>query len=210
MRMLSFARNLISASVSSGGVAAAVGCLAGCAAPGQYVWFSNLPSAVSASGSSDYLINQGDTLDVRALNHEEISVKEKVRADGRIAVPLIGEVEARGKRPSALRAELEGRLKDFFVSPTITVNVLEFQPMTVLLLGEVARPGAFQVEPNAPLAHVLALGGGLTEYASRDGIFVVRQQPTPQRVRFTYQAVIRNEGHAGEFPIHPGDLVEVE
>jgi polysaccharide export outer membrane protein len=211
---LFLARNFLSGALRCACVAMAMATAtialgAGCAAPGQYVWFSSLPAAAT-SGNADYLINSGDTLDVRVLNHEDISVKEKVRVDGRIAVPLIGEVEARGKRPSALRAELEGRLKDFIVSPSITVNVLEFQPMTVLLLGEVQHPGAFQVEPNVPLAHVLALGGGLTEYASRDGIFVVRQQPTPQRVRFTYQAVIRNEGRAGDFPIHPGDQVEVE
>jgi polysaccharide export outer membrane protein len=189
-------------------VALCVSSVTGCSASGQYVWFTNLPREV-ANGTSDYLINVGDTVDVRVLGHEDVSVKEKVRVDGRIAVPLVGEVEARGKRPSALRAELEGRLKDFIVSPSITVNVMDVQLMTIILLGEVTHPGAFQVDPNVPLAHALALGGGLTEYASRDSIYVVRQQPH-LRVRFTYQAVMRNEGRAGEFPLHPGDTVEVE
>jgi len=189
-------------------VALCLASVGGCSASGQYVWFTSLPREV-ANGSADYLINVGDTVDVRVLGHEDVSVKEKVRIDGRIAVPLVGEVEARGKRPSALRAELEGRLKDFIVSPSITVNVVEVQLMTILLLGEVTHPGAFQVDPSVPLAHALALGGGLTDYASRDSIYVVRQQP-PIRVRFTYQAVMRNEGRAGEFPLHPGDMVEVE
>jgi polysaccharide biosynthesis/export protein len=192
-----------------GAVAVAVCAVsAGCSSTGQYVWFTDLPGALT-SAPTDYVISVGDTLDVRVLGHEDVSVKEKVRVDGRIAIPLVGEVEARGKRPSAFRAELEGRLKDFIVSPSITVNVVDVQPMTLLLLGEVAHPGAFQVDPNVPLAHALALGGGLTEYASRDSIFVVRQQPQ-MRVRFSYQAVMRNEGRAGEFPLHPGDLVEVE
>jgi polysaccharide biosynthesis/export protein len=198
-------RNLLTGVLSLASVAGS----AACSAPGQYVWFTNLPAA-AASGRGDYLINVGDTLDVRVLNHEDMGLKEKVRVDGRIAIPLIGEIEARGKRPSALRAELEGRLKDFIVSPSVTVNVVDVQLMTILLLGEVAHPGAFQVEQNVPLAHALALGGGLTDYASRDGIFVVREEPAPQRIRFTYQAVMRNEGRAGEFPLHPGDQVEVE
>jgi polysaccharide export outer membrane protein len=189
--------------------AAGVAACAGCSGAGQYVWFDALPPT-AASGSGDYLINVGDTVDVRVLGHEDVSVKEKLRVDGRIAVPLIGEVEARGKRPSALRGELEGRLKDFIVSPSITVNVVDVQPMTIVLLGEVSHPGAFQVEQNAPLAHAIALGGGLTEYASRDSIYVVRQLPTPVRVRFTYMSVMRNEARAGEFPLHPGDLIEVE
>jgi polysaccharide export outer membrane protein len=209
--MLSLERNLLSGVLRLARLAglACMAASAGCAAPGQYVWFSNLPAS-AASGHTDYLISVGDTVDVRALNHEEVSVKEKVRVDGRIAIPLIGEVEARGKRPSALRAELEGRLKDFIVSPSITVNVVETEPMTLLVLGEVSHPGAFKVDPNVPLAHALALGGGLTEFASRDSIYVVREQPVPQRIRFTYQAIMRNEGRAGEFPLHSGDLVEVE
>jgi polysaccharide export outer membrane protein len=203
--MFSIERSLLAAALCL----ACVAPTAACSSRGQYVWFTKLPAAV-ANAPADYLINQGDTVDVRVLGHEDISVKEKVRVDGRIAIPLIGEVEARGKRPSALRGELEGRLKNFIVSPSITVNVVDVQLMTVLLLGEVTHPGAFQVEQNVPLAHVLALGGGLTEYASRDSIFVVRELPTAQRIRFTYQAVMRNEGRAGEFPLHPGDLVEVE
>jgi polysaccharide export outer membrane protein len=202
---MSFERSLLSGVLCLACVAAS----AGCSAPGQYVWFTNLPAS-AAAGRQDYLISVGDVVDVRALNHEEISVKEKVRVDGRIAIPLIGEVEARGKRPSALRAELEGRLKDFIVSPSITVNVVETEQMTLLILGEVSRPGAFKVDSNVPLAHALALGGGLTDYASRDSIYVVREQPVPQRIRFTYQAIMRNEGRAGEFPLHSGDLVEVE
>jgi polysaccharide export outer membrane protein len=205
VRIHFFERGVFLAAVGLASVTAS----AGCSGSGQYVWFSSLPPG-AASGSEDYLINVGDTVDVRVLSHEDVSVKAKVRVDGRIAVPLIGEVEARGKRPSALRAELEGRLKDFIVSPSITVNVLEVQLMTILLLGEVKTPGAFQVERNVPLAHALALGGGLTDYASRDSIFVVRQQPNPVRLRFTYQGVMRNEGRAGEFPLHPGDQIEVE
>jgi polysaccharide export outer membrane protein len=188
---------------------AGVAAPAGCASAGDFVWFSALgPGA--ANPPHDYLINVGDTVDVRVLSHEEVSVKGKVRGDGRIAIPLIGEVEARGKRPSALRAELEGRLKDFIVSPSVTVNVTDVEKMTILLLGEVAHPGAFQVAPNASMAEALATGGGLTDYASKDSIYLVRQQPVAMRVRFTYQAIMRNEGHAGEYPLRPGDLVEVE
>jgi polysaccharide export outer membrane protein len=204
--MLSLERSLLAAALCLAGVAAT----AACSSTGQYVWFDSLPPSV-ANAPADYLLNVGDTVEIRVLGHEDVSVaKEKVRVDGRIAVPLIGEVEARGKRPSALRAELEGRLKDFIVSPSITVNVVDVQQMTVVVLGEVLHPGAYLVDQNVSLAHALALGGGLTEYASRDGIYVVRQQPTAMRIRFTYTAVMRNEGRGGEFPLHPGDSVEVE
>jgi polysaccharide biosynthesis/export protein len=179
-----------------------------CAGAGEYVWYGQgtLPQAQS----TEYLIETGDLIDVRVLSHDDMNVlKQKVRADGRISVPIVGEIEARGKRPSALRAELEGRLKDFFVSPSVTVSVEE-TPMTVSCLGEVTKPGAYPLEPGAGLARALALAGGLTDFANRDRIFVVRQKPTPIRIRFTYEHILRNEDHAAWFPLRQGDLVVVE
>jgi len=180
----------------------------GCAA-GEYVWFQQLPSDTTRA-TNEYVIGVGDVVSIRVLGHEEMSVKERVRSDGRMALLLIGDVEARGKRPSALKAELEGRLKDYIVSPSVVVNIDEVQPTTVLILGEVTKPGAYPLDQDPRLAHALALGGGLTEYASRSAIFVVREQPRPIRIRFTYEAISRNVGGAADFELHRGDLVEVE
>lgn len=189
-------------------VLAAAAC-ASCAGPGNYVWYTELPRAPAAA-KSDYFINTGDVVSIRVLNQESMATRVRVRQDGRISLPIIGDVDARGKRPSALRAELEGRLKDYLVAPSVTVNIEDAQPMSVSVLGEVARPGVYNVESNTGLAQVLALGGGPTEYASRDRIFVVRSQPAPMRIRFTYEALSRGENAAPAFPLHPGDVVVVE
>jgi polysaccharide export outer membrane protein len=186
---------------------ATIGMLASCSA-GEYIWFNQLPPAQATS--TDYLIDTGDVLDVRVLGHEDMSVlKQKVRADGRIAIPIVGDVEVRGKRPSALRAELEGRLKDYFVSPSVTISV-DGAPMSITCLGEVGKPGTYPLEPGAGLARALGAAGGLTDFANRSRIFVVRQKPTPSRIRFNYEWVLRNEDHAASFPLRPGDLVVVE
>jgi polysaccharide export outer membrane protein len=182
---------------------------AGCAGAGEYVWFQQL-TPETAQANNEYVIGIGDVLSIRVLGREEMMVKQRVRADGRIALLLIGDVEAKGKRPNALKSELEGRLKDYIVSPSVVVNVEETQPMTILLLGEVARPGAYALEQDPRLAHALALAGGLTDFASRSSIFVVRSQPRPMRIRFTYDSIYRNTDGAGDFPLHRGDLVEVE
>ena len=182
---------------------------AGCASSGEFVWFQQLPSETTLA-ANEYIIGVGDTVSIRVLGHEEMTLKQRVRADGRLGLLLIGDVEAKGKRPSALKSELEGRLKDYIVSPSVSVNIDEAQPMTVLVLGEVLHPGAYPLDQDASLAHALALGGGLNDYASRSGIFVVRAGPKLTRIRFTYEAVYRNIGGAGDFQLHRGDLVEVE
>jgi polysaccharide export outer membrane protein len=187
----------------------AVPLLTACSAPGQFVWYTDVP-AEHGHAPGELVVHIGDTLSVRVLGHEDMGVKQKVRTDGRIAIPLIGEVEAQGKVPAALRAEIERRLKDYIVSPSVMVNLDEQQPLNVAVLGEVGKPGMYVLEPTAGLAQALAAAAGLTEFAQRDRIFVVRQRPKPARIRFTYEAVSRNDSGAAEFALRTGDVVVVE
>jgi polysaccharide export outer membrane protein len=180
-----------------------------CVGPGNYVWYNELsPEALAVA--NEYVIDAGDVVNVRVLGHDDMNTRVRVRADGRIALPIMGEIEARGKRPAALRSDIEGRLKDYLVMPSVTLNIEETRPATIAVLGEVAHPGVFPVEPNARVADAIALGGGVTEYASRDRIFVVRTSPQRARIRFTYEAVTRDESRAAAFRLHPGDVVVVE
>jgi polysaccharide export outer membrane protein len=181
----------------------------GCAGAGEYVWFRQLPPE-TALNNNEYIIGVGDVVNIRVLSHDEMTLHQRVPADGRLALLLIGDVVARGKHPSALKAELEGRLKDYIVSPSVAVNIEEVRPMNLVILGEVARPGAFPMETDFSLAHALAIGGGLTDYASRNSVFVVRTDPKPIRIRFSYQDICRNVDGAGDFQLHRGDIVEVE
>ena len=193
-----------------GAAFAAVGAFAtGCAETGEDAWFQSLPPETARS-PDDYVIGSGDLVSIRVLGHEDMTVRQRVRGDGKIAMFLIGELEARGKKPAALKAELEGRLKEFIVAPSVMVNVDEAQPTAVVILGEVTRPGALQLDQDTRLSRALAMAGGLTEFASRSGIYVVRQAPAHMRVRFQYKDVLRNAGGAGDFLLHQGDLVEVE
>jgi polysaccharide biosynthesis/export protein len=180
-----------------------------CSSAGSYVWYSQL-SPQALAEANEYLVSVGDMLNIRVLGHEDMSTKVRVRSDGRVAIPIIGEIGAAGKRPSALRSEIEARLKDFLVMPSVTVNIDESLPLKITLLGEVARPGVFPVEPSTSLAEALALGGGVTEFASRDRIFVVRSTPQPTRIRFTWDAVTRDLGRAASFQVRAGDVIVVE
>src|SRR5262249_1480987 len=129
---------------------------------------------------------------------------------GRIAMPVLGDIEVDGKQPSAIKRELEARLKDYVNVPSVTVTVEEFQPIVVSVLGEVAHAGSFPLDPRASIAQALASAGGLTEYASRSSIFVVRSAPRAIRVRFTYDDITRGTPASSGFILHEGDLIVVE
>jgi polysaccharide export outer membrane protein len=138
-----------------------------------------------------------------------MSTKAKVRSDGKISVPFLGDVEVRGKPPAVVAKEMEAGLKNFINSPNVTVSVDEFQPTTVYVIGEVTHPGTIAVERNAGVLEALATAGGLTENASRDDIFVLREQPVPRRIRFTYELLTHNPP-SSTFRLRPGDVVVVE
>jgi len=181
--------------------------LVGCGGTGPYVWADSLPT--SASGGGDVLIADGDVLNVRVFNQEPLSTKERVRNDGRISIPVIGEITARNKRPAQLAAEIQDRLKDIVKVPSVIVTFEAGAELRVSVVGEVRNSGVFQVEPGSSVLHALAAAGGLTDYADGDRVFVVRKS-MPQRVRFRYSDLRSAAPKSIAFTLAAGDVVVVE
>ncbi len=179
----------------------------GCGTSGPYVWARDLkPDEV---GSADYSIVIGDLLSVKVFDQEPMSTKARVRSDGKISMPFLGDVLVLGKSPVAVGHEMEAGLKAFINAPNVTVSVDEFQPTTVTVLGEVSKAGVVSIERNAGVLQALAGAGGLTDNASRDDIFVLRELPVPRRIRFTYDSLVQFPP-AQTFRLRPGDVVVVE
>lgn len=181
-----------------------------CASAGKYIWYSELPRSDWTAAAGEYVIGVGDSIDIRVYQQEEVSGTFKVRSDGRISLPLAGEVVMAGKHPSTLAQELEARLKPYIVVPRVTVNVADSRPVQITTMGEVTTKGAVTIEKPARLVQALAQCGGLTEFGDEDRIFVIRQFPTFQRIRFTYDAIMNNIDNAGTFPLRTGDMIVVE
>src|SRR5262249_13877666 len=114
--------------------------------------------------------------------------------------------------PATLSRQIEARLKPFMVAPSVAIIVEEAQPVKVAVVGEVGHPAVLAVTPGTRVLQVLALAGGITEYANRDRIFVLRDRPVrgPLRIRFTYRDLIRGVGRAATFRVESGDTVVVE
>jgi polysaccharide biosynthesis/export protein len=189
-------------------VATVVASLAACASTGPYVWADSLPP--TASGSSEAVVIQdGDTVNVRVFNQEPLSTHERVRPDGKISMPVIGEVMARGKRPAQLASEIQDRLKSVVVAPSVTVTLDAGGDLKVSVVGEVKNSGIFQLDHGANVLHALAAAGGLSEFADGDKVFVVRKS-LPQRVRFRYHDLRSAEPKSVAFVLQGGDVVVVE
>lgn len=187
-------------------VAISTAAVIGCSGGAPYVWARDLPPD---QASSQYVVNAGDLLSVRVYNQENLSTRTRVRTDGKIAVPLVGEVDVHGKPPDAISRDLEVKLKQFMLSPMVTVAVEETPPTAVTVLGQVAHPGIYTVDPASGVLQALAVAGGFNDYAGRGSIYLVRRSP-PQRIRFTFSDLDRADGSAAAFRIRAGDVVVVE
>jgi polysaccharide biosynthesis/export protein len=187
---------------------ALVALTAACGATGKYVWVDDLPPTHGPEGA--YVLGPGDMINIRVYNQEGMSTHGRIRSDGKISLPFLNDVQAAGYTPSALAQQLQTRLKEYVNLPVVTVAVDEARPLSISVLGLVPRQGVYQVEPGTHLGQILALAGGLTDFAHKDRIFVVRNPAAPFRIRFSYDALVRAEGRAAQFVLQAGDVVVVE
>jgi polysaccharide biosynthesis/export protein len=192
--------------VISLGLAAVVSC----AQVGPFVWVDEYTPPADDPAGNDYRIAPGDVLSVNVYRQEGMSTRERVRQDGKVSLPLLHDVQAAGLSPSQLAEQIQIRLKQFINVPVVTVAVEEMRPLVVPVLGEVGHPGQYTLEKNAGILEALAAAGGLTEFAHRDRVFVLRQKPALVRIRFRFEALSRGQGRGIAFRLQPGDAVVVE
>lgn len=175
---------------------------------GSFVWVEDYqPAAVPARPG---VIRPGDAVDVRVLGQDQLSARARVLSDGRVALPFVGEVEAAGLTAPELASLVEKRLRDYVITPVVTVTVEQATPAPVSVLGEVAHPGKYDFAPRLSVLDALALAGGLTEYARKDRVFVLRGSASPTRIRFAVRRLMRGEGRGLSFTLEPADVVVVE
>ena len=113
-----------------------------CAHEEHYVWVDDVPSSM-VDTPSVYVIQPGDLLSIRVWNQDNMSTRVRVRDDGKISVPFLNDVQAANKLSTALAHEIEIGLKPYLNNPIVTVTIEEVRPLTVSVLGEVAKPGSF-------------------------------------------------------------------
>ena len=174
---------------------------------GPYVWASQLaPEPEKAA----YRIQAGDQLSVQVWSNEALSVKARVRSDGKFTVPLLGEIAVVGQTPEGLSASVQRDLAaaKIVLNPRVTVIVDE--EVTVSVLGKVTRAGSYPITGARGVADALAAAGGLTEFAHRDRIYVLRRIPEPQRIRFTFGSLFDQSDPSARFKLRSGDVILVD
>jgi polysaccharide export outer membrane protein len=145
---------------------------------------------------------------VNVWKEPDLSRSVPVRPDGKITLPLIGDVEANGSTPEQLQAKLETGLAEYISKPSVTVIVQEAKSHKFNVIGEVVKPGTYVLSGPMTVLDAIALAGGFREWAKMKSIYILRAGPHGrQRIPFNYKQVVN--GKAADIPLKIRDTVVV-
>ncbi len=169
-------------------------------------------AARSASASdSSYVIGANDVLAINVWKEPDVSRSVPVRSDGKISLPLVGELQAGGQTPKQLEQEITKRLQSYISEPEVTVIVTDSKSQKVNILGMVARPGAYLLTSSTSVLDAIAMAGGFKDFAKQKTVYVLRQgaDGTQQRLPFNYKDVIKGKSSEQNVRLQAGDTVVV-
>ncbi len=157
-----------------------------------------------------YVISPGDVLAVQVWKEPDVSAAVPVRPDGKISLPLLGDVQAAGLTASALTADLTEGLKKFIDSPQVAVIITQVNSQRFYITGEVNRGGTYPLEPGMTVLQGLSSAGGFTPFANLKKVYVLRQANGQQtKYPFNYKEVVKGKKTAQNIRLLPGDTIVV-
>jgi polysaccharide export outer membrane protein len=182
---------------------------------------SEAPQAGSAQGSdvpsttkphdASFMIGNDDVLAINVWKEPDISRSIPVRSDGKISLPLVGEVQATGQTPLKLEQEIAARLKSYIAEPEVTVIVQQINSQKFNILGQVTRPGSYAIANAATVLDAIAVAGGFRDFAKQKSIYILRQgaDGSQTRLRFNYKEVVKGQNPAQNIKLLPRDTIVV-
>ena len=171
---------------------------------------AQVPGTADGAQLDEYRIGPEDTLLVSVWKNDAISKTVPVRPDGMVSLPFLHEVRAAGLTPLELRDIIVKKLAEYIPNPEVSVIVTDVRSFKVSVIGEVAKPARYELKSRTTVLDVLALAGGLNEFAARTRIVILRTDgKVMKRILFNYNKVIATGGERDNLYLQPGDVVVV-
>jgi polysaccharide export outer membrane protein len=167
--------------------------------------------AATKPHDNTFVIGNDDVLAINVWKEPDVSRSIPVRPDGKISLPLAGEIQAAGLTPLRLEREIASKLQNYISEPEVTVMVQQINSEKFNILGQVARPGSYPLTNSATVLDAIAVAGGFRDFAKRKAIFVLRQNPSggESRIPFNYKDVINGKNPGQNIKLEPRDTIVV-
>lgn len=151
-----------------------------------------------------YVIGNADVLAITVWKEPEVSRSVPVRPDGRISLPLVGEIQATGRTPLQLEQDIAAKLQTYINKPEVTVIVQEINSEKFNILGRVIKPGSYPLAGGATVLDAIATAGGFQDFAKQKSIYILRVNPSggQTRIFFNYKDVVKGK--------HPEENVKLQ
>jgi polysaccharide biosynthesis/export protein len=150
-------------------------------------------------------------LAINVWNEQNLTRQVTVRTDGKISLPLIGDVQAQGRTPLQLEMDLTDKLKNFVSNPQVTVIVQEIHSLKFNILGQVTKPGSYPLTAGTTIVDAIAAAGGFKDFAKKKGVYVLRPTLSGGETRydFNYQDFIKGKNPKDNIVLKSHDTVVV-
>ena len=167
------------------------------------------------ASSRDFFLGPEDVIEVTVWRNQDLSRVTVVRPDGMISLPLIGDVKASGATASQVAERIAKRLTEFKENPSVSVIVKEVNSYMIYVMGEVMKPGKYQLKSYATVLQGVSLAGGFTPFASKSKMVVVRMVRSNNgdehqvKIPAAYDDLISGKSQVGNFSLMSGDTIVV-
>jgi polysaccharide biosynthesis/export protein len=158
-----------------------------------------------------YVIGNDDHLAISVWKEPDLTRNIPVRSDGKISLPLVGEIQATGKTPLQLEVEIASRLRNYITVPEVTVIVEQINSKKYNIMGMIGRPGTYPLTLSTTIMDAIAAAGGFKDFAKSKGVYILRQSPdgTQTRLNFNYKEFIKGKNISQNIKIEPKDTIIV-
>jgi polysaccharide export outer membrane protein len=169
------------------------------------------PPAASGDKPNDdsFVIGNDDLLAINVWKEPDLSQKIQVRSDGKISLPLLGEVQATGLTPLQLQQDLTVRLRNYITKPQVTVMVEQINSKKVNILGQVGKPGSYSLALAPTIVDAIAASGGPRDFAKEKSIYILREKTGGGQTRIVFNYKDFLKGKNQNIKLEPGDTVVV-
>jgi polysaccharide biosynthesis/export protein len=172
---------------------------------------ASVPATGVKPHDDSFVIGDADVLSITVWKEPEVSKSVPVRSDGKISLPLAGEVQASGLTPLKLEQEIATKLQNYISEPEVTVIVTQINSKKYNILGQVGRSGSFPLTGSMTVLDAIAQAGGFRDFAKQKSIYILRKDASggESRMPFNYKEVIKGKNPEQNIKLQPGDTIVV-
>ncbi len=170
------------------------------------------PAAQRAIRTDDtFFIGNDDVLAISVWKEPDLTKQIPVRSDGKISLPLIGDIQAAGRTPSQLEIDITEKLKSYITDPQVAVIVQQINSLKFNILGQVIKPGLYPLTAGTTIVDAIATAGGFKDFAKKKGVYILRPSPGGSDLKygFNYQDFIKGKNTKQNIMIKPRDTIIV-